>query len=261
MAKGARFPLLLRLLVLCALAVSALPLRAEPVTVFAAASLKTALDEIATNFEQSTDHAVTLSYAGTPVLARQISLGAPADVFISASAEWMDWLADRQAIAPDTRSEIARNRLVLIAHEETSSEIALTSQDLAAAIGQNRIAMALVEAVPAGIYGKAALSHFGLWDPLSAQVAQTDNVRAALALVASGAALFGIVYASDARAEPRVSLRAVFPPESHPAIVYPAALVADRTTPAARAFLDHLSSDAAQRLFDAHGFLPAQATP
>ncbi len=229
--------------------------RAEQVTVFAAASLKTALDQIVAAYANRSETDIVVSYAGTPVLARQISLGAPADVILSASAEWMDWLEARGAIDGTSRTEIAGNRLVLIASARTDP-VAPTADALRTRLGSARLAMALVDAVPAGIYGKAALRHLGLWDEIAAQVAQTDNVRAALALVASGAVPFGIVYASDAAADPRVQVLTTFPPESHPPITYPAALVAGQATPEARDFQDYLTSDAARDLLAKNGFLP-----
>lgn len=228
--------------------------RADQLTVFAAASLKTALDRIADEFEQSTDKSVAISYAGTSVLARQISLGAPADIFVAASSDWMDWLEDQQAIDATRRFDLVGNRLVLIAHGAQQTPVALTPQDLKARLGQDRIAMALVEAVPAGIYGKAALLHLGVWDHLVPQIAQTDNARTALALVASGEAPYGIVYATDAQADPRVSVIASFSSDSHAPILYPAALVTDRASPAAVGFLDHLRGDAARRVFEDQGF-------
>ncbi|WP_299954912.1 molybdate ABC transporter substrate-binding protein [uncultured Roseobacter sp.] len=237
------------------------PARAEQVTVFAAASLKTALDQIAADFMEQTDYNVSISYAGSSLLARQISQGAPADVFISANREWMDWLEARQALVPDTRREIIGNRLVLIAHGAKGAPLRLTRENLTHHLGAERVATALVEAVPAGLYAKAALSQMGLWDRLSPQIVQTDNVRAALALVAAGEAAFGIVYASDAQAEPRVHVLGVFPPDSHPDIRYPAALLKGRTSAGAQAFLDHLDTAAARVVFKDQGFTLPKASP
>ncbi|WP_366524322.1 molybdate ABC transporter substrate-binding protein [uncultured Roseobacter sp.] len=235
--------------------VAATTASAGDVTVFAAASLKTALDEVAQGFERETGHEVAMSYAGTPVLARQISLGAPADVFISASADWMDWLQEAQAIDNDSRFDLLGNQLVLIAHGNTSPPVDLQATALMPRLQQDRIAMALVEAVPAGIYGKAALEHLGVWEVLSAQIAQTDNARAALALVATGEAPFGIVYATDAKAEPRVSVIASFPAASHPDIRYPVAAVAGRGSAPADQFIEHLRSEAAISAFETQGFV------
>lgn len=246
---------------LCFFTLSFAPARAEQITVFAAASLKTALDEIAGDFADTTGHTLSFSYAGSSLLARQISQGAPADVFISANREWMDWLEAQHAVMPETRRELIGNRLVLITHGAEAPALALTRESLANRLGKDRIATALVEAVPAGIYGKAALSHFDLWDALSPQIVQTDNVRAALALVAAGEAPFGIVYASDAQAEPRVSVVAVFPPESHPEIRYPAAVLEGRAPRAAQAFVDHLSTAPARQIFEDQGFTVLKVTP
>ena len=224
---------------------------AGAVTVFAAASLKTALDEVAQGFEAETGHQVVLSYAGSPVLARQIALGAPADMFISANPDWMTWLEGEGRIAAQTRVDVLGNRLALIAH---GSVQAAPLDDLPALIGDERLAMALVDAVPAGLYGKAALTHLGAWAALEAQVVQADNARAALKLVAIGAARFGVVYATDAAAESAVGLVGLFPPASHPPIVYPAAIVADRDRPEVLALLTHLHSPPARAIFEKHGF-------
>lgn len=237
------------------------PAMAERITVFAAASLKTALDQIADTYALTSGDEVVISYAGTPVLARQISLGAPADVVVTASTDWMDWLEARGAIAPESRFDLAGNRLVLIAHDRSHPAVAPEHAALNKAIGEARIAMALVEAVPAGIYGKAALSHLDLWERLAPQVVQTDNVRAALALVATGATAFGVVYATDAQAEPRVSVVTTFLPESHPAITYLAARVDGRDTPAAQRFLDHLRSPDARAPLRHMGFTAPPDAP
>nr|WP_230981765.1 molybdate ABC transporter substrate-binding protein [Ruegeria pomeroyi] len=237
----------------CALLLAG-PARAEQITVFAAASLKTALDDIAAGFEATTGNSVALSFAGSSVLARQIGLGAPAQIFISANPEWMDWLAEQGRIDPTSRRDLVSNRLVLIAPAGHAPSHPLA--DLAA--GPGRIAMALVEAVPAGIYGKAALTHLDLWDQLAPRVVQTDNARAALALVATGAVPYGIVYATDAQAEPRVMPLYTFDTDTHPPIRYPAALVTGQDSAAARALLDHLASAEARAILFRHGFLPVE---
>jgi molybdate transport system substrate-binding protein len=221
------------------------------VTVFAASTLKTALDEIATAYSAGTGTAVTLSYAGTPALARQIEQGAPADVFISASVDWMDALAAKGLIQPDSRRDLLGNRLVLIG---PTGAAPLVLEDLAARLGEGRLAMALVDAVPSGQYGKAALESLGLWEAVAPSVVQSENVRAALHLVALGEAALGIVYASDAVAEPRVTVLATFPETSHPRIIFPVALTLT-ASPEAAAFLDHLASPEAAEVFAANGFL------
>ncbi|MEM8797454.1 MAG: molybdate ABC transporter substrate-binding protein, partial [Pseudomonadota bacterium] len=186
-------------------------LAAERTIVFAAASLKTALDEIASAYREETGVRIVPSYAGTSILARQIQQGAPADIFISANTEWMDWLAEQDAIQPDSRIDLLSNDLVLIASEKERASISFAEGfDLAGYLGDRRIALALVDAVPAGIYAKAALTSLGQWESITPKAAQTDNVRAALRLVATGEAALGIVYGSDARAERRVSIVHVF---------------------------------------------------
>lgn len=231
--------------------------RAEGVLVFAAASLKTALDQVAGDWRQRTGKSVTISYAGSSSLARQIEQGAPADIFISASADWMDYLEKADLIRAETRRDVLGNRLVLIAHGREVAPMDLdANMDLAGMLGAGRLAMALVESVPAGVYGKAALTSLGLWDAVSPKVAQTDNVRAALALVSSGEAPFGIVYASDALADDNVSVVAVFPEESHAPIIYPAAIIATSLAPEAGGFLEVLSSPAAAEIFSTQGFMP-----
>ena len=235
--------------------ISPSPAQADEITVFAAASLKEALDSAVLEYEIQTGHKVSRSYAGSSVLARQISLGAPADVFISANADWMDVLEDNGQIIPDTRVEFLSNTLVLVA---PNGETPLTPNELsnlAGYLGGRRLAMGLVEAVPAGIYGKAALETLGQWEAVAPLVAQTDNVRAALALVALRQTPLGIVYESDAKAELRVQVEMAFPADSHPAIQYPAAAVAGDNADTARDFLIWLQQDAAIAIFEHHGFI------
>ncbi|MDO5612660.1 MAG: molybdate ABC transporter substrate-binding protein [Paracoccus sp. (in: a-proteobacteria)] len=220
--------------------------QAEDITIFAAASLKTALDQIAAEHPGT----AVISYGGSSALARQIVSGAPADIFISASVPWMDEVDSAGLIAGDSRRDLLGNDLVLVAHGQGA---AITSLDgFADTLGDDKLAMALVESVPAGVYGKQALESLGQWAALEPHVAQADDVRAALALVASGAAPYGIVYASDAVAEPAVSVVYTFPQGSHDPIIYPAALLSDNA--AAAEFLDALSGDAARAVFAANGF-------
>ncbi len=241
-------------LVLGTLTLAPIRAGAGEVLVFAAASLKNALDEIAPIFEQQTGHEVTVSYAASSVLARQIQLGAPADLFISANVDWMDVLQDQKMIDADSRVDLLGNGLVLIGNADLDQIGRMQRDvDLSAILGSGHLAMALVDAVPAGIYGKAALQKLGLWEDVQTRIAQTDNVRAALALVAAGAAPLGIVYQSDAQVENRVQVVASFPPDLHPPIIYPAAVTASGTVEA-RAFLDHLQSDAAREVFTEQGF-------
>ncbi len=242
--------------VACALAlVLAVPAAAADLTVFAAASLKTALDEAAAVYTEATGTRIATAYAGSSVLARQITQGAPADIFISASRDWMDVLETAGLLAPGSRSDLLGNRLVLIAHAPDAPRAEITPDlDLPALLGDGPLAMAFTEAVPAGIYGKAALVSLGFWDALAPRIVETDNVRAALALVALGEAPFGIVYASDAVAEPRVLVVGTFPEASHPRIVYPGAALAAGRTEAATAFLAHLRAPEAQDIFARAGF-------
>ena len=240
--------------VLFAAAFPATPAKAERLTVFAAASLTDAMAAVEAGFEAATGHEVAVSLAGSSALARQIEAGAPADVFISANPGWMDELEAAGRLAPGTRVDLLRNALVLIAHGPGAAPVEIgPGLDLAARLGEGRLAMALVEAVPAGIYGKAALERLGLWEDVAPRVAQADNVRAALALVATGAAPYGIVYATDARAEDDVTAIGTFPAETHPPILYPAAAIAGAEGPAA-AFLDYLAGPEARAAFEAEGF-------
>lgn len=233
--------------VTCALALMASPVMADEVVVFAAASMKGALDQIAADFTDQTGHKVVISYAGSNALAKQIIEGAPADVFISAAVNWMD-AVEGEGLAAQ-REDLLGNSLVLVSQ---GGQIDLS--DLPKALGEEKLAMALVDAVPAGQYGKAALQHLGLWAVLEPQVAQSDNVRTTLALVAAGEAPFGIVYATDAKAEPAVRVSARFPVDSHPVILYPAALLTNATDEADKAFYEALSAPKAREVFESAGF-------
>lgn len=244
-------------LLLAALATPALALRAgaEEVVVFAAASLKTALDGVAAEFMAETGHSVTISYAGSNALAQQILQGAPADIFLSAAANWMDEVEKAALIAPGGRVDLLGNRLVLVAHGRGVPMVQIgPGLDLAALIGGGRLAMAMVDSVPAGQYGKQALQSLGLWQGVEPLVAQSENVRVALALVSAGEAPLGIVYASDARADDDVTVVGTFPADSHAPITYPAALLVGAADPADAAFFRALSSDAADAKFAAQGF-------
>ena len=233
----------------------ALPAAADEVVVFAAASLKTALDPIAQSFQQATGDRVTISYAGSNALAQQILQGAPADIFISASTEWMDEVEKGGDLVEGTRADLLGNRLVLVAHDAAAPQLTpARGFDLAGALNGGKLAMALVDAVPAGQYGKEALTKLGVWDQVEPHVAQADNVRAALALVATGEAPLGIVYATDAAAEPGVHVVGTFPEDSHAPITYPAALLKNAADEADRAFLDALRALEAGTLFRQQGF-------
>jgi molybdate transport system substrate-binding protein len=229
---------------------------AEDITVFAASSLKESLEEIAQSFTAETGHEVTLSFAASSALARQIALGAPADLFVSASAAWMDDLEGRGLIDPATRVDLLSNRLVLIGPATgTAARDLAPETDLAAMLAGGRLAMALTEAVPAGIYAKAALQHLDLWEAVEPFVAQTDSARAALALVSLRAAPLGIVYQTDALADPKVEIRATIPADAHPEIVYPAAVTAAARGDSAARLLDYLRSPSADEIFAGYGFI------
>jgi molybdate transport system substrate-binding protein len=226
----------------------------EPTLVFAAASLKNALDAALADYSKQTGREVTVSYAASSALAKQIESGAPADLFFSADLDWMDYLAERNLIEPRTRTTLLGNDLVLIASTEFSGELSIAPDfPLAEALGDGRLALAATASVPAGKYAKAALLSFGVWDSIAGKLAETENVRAALQLVARGEAPLGIVYASDARAERAVRVVGTFPAESHAPILYPVALTA-RAAPQAQAVLDFLTSAGAKPFFEAEGF-------
>ena len=254
-------PLFTRRFALAALILStalALPAisHAADITVFAASSLKTALDVIAADWEQQTGHHVVISYDSSAKLAKQIEQGAPADVFISASTQWMDSLADANLIKPESRKTILGNTLILVATDKTAPPVTIAQGfDLAALVGDGKLAMGMVDSVPAGQYGKEALTTLGAWDAVEPKVAQTENVRAALKLVESGEAAYGIIYASDAVGDDKVAVVGTFPQDSHKPIVYPAAVMTTSTAPEAQAFLDDLFSDAAVSILTAQGFI------
>lgn len=225
------------------------------ITIFAAASMKNAMDEVSLKWAEETGHKAAVALAGSSGLARQIQQGAPADIFISANVDWMDTLEAEGLIDADTRFDFLGNSLVLIAHGSDAAPVEITPGfDLAGMLGENRLAMAMVDAVPAGIYGKAALTSLGIWDSVEAQIGQADNVRAALAFVSTGEAPLGIVYASDAVADDKVSVIATFPADSHPPIIYPAAAVSASANPLNDAFLTFLRGDAARAAFERQGF-------
>ncbi|GJE43321.1 molybdate ABC transporter substrate-binding protein [Methylobacterium soli] len=239
-----------------ALGLGAPAARAEtPVLIFAAASLKNAVDEAAAAWSRETGHGAKASYAASNALAKQIEAGAPADLFISADLAWMDAVEKAGSLRPGSRSNLLRNSLVLVAPADSTRRLDLKpGLDLAAALGGGRLAVGNVEAVPAGKYGKAALQALGAWDGVKDRLAQAENVRAALLLVARGEAPLGIVYATDAASDPSVRVVATFPPDSHPPIVYPVALLKDSQNPEAGAFLAYLKSPAARPFFEHQGF-------
>ncbi len=246
-----------------ALALSAAPfaasrrraLASEPLTIFAAASLRDVLDAIATEWAKLGHPSPRISYAGSGVLARQIEQGAPADLFISASEDWMDTLSARRAIRAETRRIFTRNRLVVVARAQSARLVTVEPGMKAESLHiGSRIAIGDVKAVSAGTYAKEALERLGLWDPLQPHLVQVENVRVALALVARGEVETGIVYASDAAAEPRVRVIGNVPTAFHRPIVYPVALTDRGLRNGGAALLDFLFAPGAQALLARHGF-------
>lgn len=236
--------------------------QSRPLTVFAAASLSTALDAVAANWKAKSGKPVALSYAASSAVARQIEQGAPADLVLTADLDWMDWLAQRSLIRPDSRVTLLGNSLVLVAPADRAATLDIAPGfPLAQALGDGRLAMADVTSVPAGRYGRAALESLGVWASVANRVAQAENVRAALLFVARGETPLGIVYRTDARPEPRVRIVGTFPATSHPPIVYPAAITASSAHPDAAAFAAFLRGPEARARFEAEGFAVLAAVP
>ena len=250
---------------LIALAMASVPSAAQErtITVFAAASLKNALDDVNAAFTKNTGIKVVASYAATSALMKQIENGATADVFASADVDWMEYGARNKLIKDDTRIDLLGNRLVLIAPEDSKlGHVAIAPGfDLAKLAGDGRIVTGDVRAVPVGRYAKAALEKLGAWDAAAPKFVMTENVRAALTLVARGEAALGIVYATDAKAEPNVKVVGVFPETSHPPIIYPVALTMSAKADAAPYFA-FLQSQMAKAVFEGYGFtfLPRPAS-
>ncbi|MDG2527059.1 molybdate ABC transporter substrate-binding protein [Stenotrophomonas sp. HITSZ_GD] len=247
---------------LCTLLVLALPAMAQAqspgqgITVFAAASLKESMDEAAAAYQQATGVAVTTSYAASSTLARQIEQGAPAEVFFSADLEWMDYLQARQRVRAGDRHNLLGNTLVLVAPATaaTARIDPAAPGAIARALGADgRLAVGQTASVPAGKYARAALEKLGQWNALSPRLAEAESVRAALMLVSRGETPLGIVYGSDAQAEPKVKVVGTFPASSHPPIVYPVAPLA-QASPQAQAFVQWLQGPAARDIFRRHGF-------
>jgi molybdate transport system substrate-binding protein len=248
-----------RLLVLACLLFALAPHGAvaqETLTVFAAASMKNALDDVNTAFAKTGGVKATASYAASSALAKQIDEGAPADVFISADLRWMDYLAEHKLIKPDTRVNLLGNKLVLIAPKDSKLDHVAIGQgfDLARLAGAGRIAVADVRAVPAGLYAKAALEKLGAWAAAQPKLAQAENVRATLAFVARGETPLGIVYETDARIEPKVKIVGVFPDGSYPAVTYPVAATVNTSKSSVPKYLDFLRSRQAKDIFEKYGF-------
>jgi molybdate transport system substrate-binding protein len=250
---------LLRLAAFAAIGLSLLPSLTHaddkgPV-VFAAASLKDALDAADAGWTKDSGKQVVASYAASSALAKQIEQGAPADIFIPADEDWMNYLADKKLIKPDTRFDLLGNTLVLIAPKDSKIETKIAEGfPLASLLGDGHLAMANTDSVPAGKYGKAALTKLGVWDQVKDKIAQADNVRAALQLVSRGEAPLGIVYATDAKSDPNVKVIDIFPEGTHPPIIYAIAIMASSTNADAPALLAYLKSSATQSVFKDQGF-------
>jgi len=225
------------------------------VKVFAAASLKEALDELVTRYQQNAHDKITVSYAASSALAQQIVRGAPTDIFISADLDWMDYVEKRAFIRSGSRADLLSNRLVLVAPAESKASLKIEPRfPLANLLGEKRLAIADPDYVPAGKYGRAALENLGVWQEVSSRLARGENVRAALAFVARGETPFGIVYRTDALAEPRVRIIGEFAANLHPSITYPVAILARSQTVGASAFLAYLRSPSARGVWARHGF-------
>jgi molybdate transport system substrate-binding protein len=229
--------------------------KAADITVFAAASLKNALDDAAKLYETKTGDKVVVSYAASSALAKQIEQGAPADIFFSADLDWMDYLEQKKLIDKPSRHTLLGNTLVLIAPKDSTVSLVIEKNfPLMQALGPDgKLAMASVDTVPAGKYGKAALTYLGVWDAVAPRVAQAENVRAALTFVTRGEAPLGIVYGTDAKSEPAVKVVGTFPENSHPKILYPVALTSS-AKPEAHKFLEFLLLSEAASAFETQGF-------
>jgi molybdate transport system substrate-binding protein len=232
------------------LAVLAFAAQAQAPTVLAAASLKEALDEVASSYPIKP----VIAYGASSALARQIESGAPADIFISADLDWMDYVEKKNLLAPGSRKNLLGNRLVLIAPAKQPIKLQpAPGFPIAKALGNGRIALAEPNSVPAGKYAKAAFEKLGVWDQVAPRVAAAENVRAALALVARGETPLGVVYRTDAKAEPGVMVAGVFPDNTHPPIIYPVAALKTAKEGTAK-FLEFLSRPQSRAIFEKHGF-------
>jgi molybdate transport system substrate-binding protein len=247
------------LLVAFAVSLAAIPAPAaaqdKSLTVFAAASMKNALDEIDAAYTAKAGVRITVSYAASSALAKQIEQGAPADVFISADTDWMDYAIGKKTINESSRVNLLGNSIVLIAPKDSKTDHVTIDQgfDLAKLAGDGKVATGDVKAVPVGKYAKAALEKLGAWTAVEPKMAMAENVRAALALVARSEAPLGIVYSTDAKVEPGVKIVGTFPASSHPPIIYPVAATSTAHKDAAD-YLAFLRSSAAKTIFEKYGF-------
>jgi molybdate transport system substrate-binding protein len=230
---------------------------AQSLTVFAAASLKNALDEVDAEYQKRGGGKAAISYASSSALARQAESGAPADIFISADLDWMDYVEKRSLVKAGTRMNLLRNEIVLVAPADSKASVTIGPRfPLAKLLGNGRLAMGDPDHVPAGKYGKAALEVLEIWPSVVGRIARAENVRAALLFVSRGEAPFGIVYRTDAAADRSVRIVGAFPANSHPEIIYPAALLTGGKSPAAEKYFAFLKSPEATGIFKKHGFVP-----
>jgi molybdate transport system substrate-binding protein len=227
----------------------------KTLTVFAAASMKNALDDVDAAYTRKTGVKLAVSYAASSALMKQIEQGAPADVFVSADLDWMDYGSQKKVIKDDTRVNLLGNKIVLITPKDSKLDHVTIGPgfDLAKLVGDGRVTTGDVKAVPVGKYAKAALEKLGAWAAVEPKMAMAENVRAALALVARGEAALGIVYETDAKVEPGVKIVGVFPDDSHPPIIYPVAATAT-AKPETADYLAFLRSQAAKSIFEKYGF-------
>ena len=227
--------------------------------VFGAASLTNALDDADAQYLHDAGRKVVVSYGASSALAKQIENAAPADIFISADLDWMDYVAGHKLIKPETRFNLLGNKLVLIAPAASPINLAIAPNfPLARTLGSERLAMADPASVPAGKYGKAALEALGVWSSVSSKVAPAQDVRATLLLVSRGEAPLGIVYQTDAAADKGVKIVGAFPESTHPPIIYPIAVTTGSTNPGADAYVGFLKSPAARPAFEKQGFVVLQ---
>ncbi|OTA21533.1 molybdate-binding periplasmic protein ModA [Xenorhabdus beddingii] len=231
---------------------------ADKVTVFAAASLTNALDDIAAQYNKEKQGDVVASYASSSTLARQIEQGAPADIFISADQQWMNYLSDKQSITENTRHTLLGNQLVLIAPKESKLEKIDINQDTkwTTLLAGGRLAVGDPDHVPVGIYARQSLQYLKAWDAVNPHMARTHNVRSGMALVERAEVPLGIVYGSDAIASNKVKVVGVFPPESHKPVEYPVAIIKGHEKQAVRDFYDYLKTPEATAIFKRYGFNP-----
>ena len=254
--RGTRAAWILTLLLTLGASVAGAADEPRAILVFGASSLTNVVDELGQAFTAKSHVPVKASYAASSVLAKQIEAGAPADVFFCADTDWVDYVDQRKLLKAGTRRNVVGNRLVLIAPADSKAKLKIAPHfDLAGALGEGRLATGDPDSVPVGKYAQAALQKLGVWDQVSGHLVRAENVRAALAFVARGEAVFGIVYQTDAQAENRVKVVDVFPANTHPPIIYPIALTAGAQPEAAK-FVAFVTSEAGSKIFRKYGFSP-----